>query len=310
MHFFLFLIAVVFTLPVNAEMKTAVLKLCVFKDGNPFTLTTEDSDKAKDLGFKKHKDSSFYIRKFRVLIDGLPFASFKPKGENCLTVYKISPGEHTVSLDLKSVSYTMLEPKKDYNKYFKAGLLYQAKINLIEGPAAKVVIKQSSNRASLYQALDKEPVKDCEKECRVPVGVPVFFMKKPEDEKVKCPVKYKLIVSNEREKKLKCYNDADIIKKLETFVAEKNIQCKVNLEYAFFKVYGEGCITTLESGESGIQYKLPEIKMLPLEKQKFNYFWRINSDKKNPYKFTGDRKGPEKTPAKDDLIEFFEERNL
>jgi len=310
MHFFLFLTVVLFTLSVSAEMKTAVLKLCVLKDGNPYLLTTEDSEKAKELGFKKFKDSSLYVRKFRVLVDGLPSTSFKPKGDNCLTVYKISPGEHTVSLDLKSVSYTTLQPEKNYEKHFKANLLYQAKIDLIEGPTAKVVINQSSNRVSLYQILDNEPVKDCEKECRVPVGVPLFFMKKAEDEKVKCPVKYELIVSDKREKKLKCYNNVDIVKKLETFVEEKSIQCKVNLEYAFFKVYGEGCITTLEAGEYGMQYKLPEIKMLPLEKQKFNYFWKINSDKKNPYKFTGDRKGPEKTPAKDDLIEFFEERNL
>jgi len=178
------------------------------------------------------------------------------------------------------------------------------------GPTAKVVINQSSNKIQLYQALDKEPVKNCEKECRIPIGIPIYFMKKAENEKVKCPIKYELIVGSKKERKLKCYSDENILRKLDIFVEEKSIQCKVNLEYAFFKVYGEGCITTLESSKDGISYKLPEIKMLPLEKQKFNYIWRINSEKKKPYKFTGDRKGPEKTPARSDLIEFFEERNL
>lgn len=273
-------------------------------------LTTDNEETAKERGFIKHKDSSIFIRKFRVLIDGVPFSFFKPKGENCLTVYKISPGEHTVSLDLKSVSYTALQPKKDYKKYFKANLLYQAKVDLVEGLTAKVVIHQKSNKVSLYQALDKAPVENCEKGCRVPVGVPIYFMKKAEDEKVKCPIKYELVVANEKEKKLKCYDDENIRKKLNIYIEEKNIQCKVNLEYAFFKVYGEGCITTMESDEHGINYKLPEIKMLPLEKQKFNYFWEINEKEKKTYKFTGDRKGPEKTPAKHDIIKFFEERNL
>ena len=310
MRFFLFAAVFFFALSVSAKMKTAVLKLCVFKDGKPFMLTTDDEYKAKDLGFKKHKDSSLFIRKFRVLIDGVPFSFFKPNGDNCLTVYKISPGEHTVSFDLKSVSYTTLQPESDYKKHFKADLLYRTKVNLIEGPTAKVVINQTTNKVSLYQALDKAPVKNCEKECSVPIGIPVYFMKKAEDEKVKCPVRYELVVENEKERKLKCYSDEIIKRKLNTFVEEKNIQCRVNLEYAYFKVYGEGCITTLESDKHGINYKLPEIKMLPLEKQKFNYFWKINNEKRKSYKFTGDRKGPEKTPAENDTIEFFEERNL
>lgn len=284
--------------------------MCVLKDGKPFQLTTDDEFKAKDLGFKKHKDSSLYIRKFRVLIDGVPTPFYKPKGENCLTIYKISPGEHTVTFDLKSVSYTTLQSEKDYQKYFKADLLYKNTVKLVEGPTAKVEINQKSNKVSLYQSLDKAPVKNCDKECNVPIGIPVYFMKKAEDEKVKCPIRYELIVANQREKTLKCYNDEKIKRRLNILVEEKNIMCKVNLEYAFYKVYGEGCIITPEAGKDGINYKLPEIKMLPLEKQKFNYFWKINSEKRKPYKFTGDRKGPEKTPAEGDTIEFYEERNL
>ncbi len=309
-RFFLFIFIFFFALSVSAKMKTSVLKLCVFKDGEPFMLATDDEFKAKDMGFTKHKDSALYIRKFRILIDGVPFSFYKPKGDNCLTVYKISPGEHTVAFDLKSVSYTTLQPEKEYKKHFKANLLYKTKVDLVEGPTARVVLKQSSNKVSLYQALDKAPVKDCDKECNVPIGIPVYFMKKAENEKVKCPVRYELIVADANEKKLKCYSDEKIKRQLTEFVEEKNIQCKVNLEYAYFKVYGEGCITTLEAGEDGIDYKRPEIKMLPLDKQKFNYFWKVNSGKKEPYKFTGDRKGPEKTPAEGDTIEFFEERNL
>jgi hypothetical protein len=291
-------------------MKTAVLKMCVFKDGKPFKMSVEDEFKAKDLGFKKQKDSGIYIRKFRILIDGVPFSFYKPNGGNCLTIYKIAPGDHTVSFDLKSVSYTTLQPEKNYERYFKADLLYKTKVNLVQGPTAKVVINQSSNKISLYQALDKAPVKDCEKGCDVPIGIPVYLMKKAEDEKVKCPIRYDLVVADEKEKNLKCYNDAKIIRQLNELVEEKNIMCKVNLEYAYFKVYGEGCITTPEAGKDGISFKLPEIKMLPLDKQKFNYFWQINSEKRKPYKFTGDRKGPERTPAQGDEIKFFEERNL
>jgi hypothetical protein len=291
--------------------KTSVLKLCAVKDGEPFILHTDDSSKAEELGFKKYKEGGLFIRNFRVLIDDIPSTYFKPfeKADNCITIFRINPGKKTVAVDFRSVSYTADETEPISVK-FKPGLLHSSQITVSKGPTATVKISQSSDRISLYQALDNKEIENCSSECEVPVGIPVYFMIKSYDEKVKCPIKFELITSSEKEKHLNCYNRTVINKMLDDFVENNKVMCRINVEYAFFKVFGEGCIVSPESDEEGLNYKTPEIKLLPLEKQKFQYFWQINSEEKKPYSFSGDRKGQERTPAEGDVIQLIEERNF
>jgi hypothetical protein len=291
--------------------KTSVLNLCAKKDGKPFILFTDDGAKAEELGFKKFKETRFFVRDFRVMVDNVPSNYFKPfeKDESCITVFRIPPGKKEIKLDFRSVSYTDIETQP-LTMTFKPDLLHSGTVNIVAGPKATVKITQISDRLSLYQALDNAEVKNCSSECSVPVGVPVYFMIKSQDEKVKCPVKFELIVEFEQERKLNCYNPDLITKMLEEFVEKNSVLCRVNVEYAFFKVYGEGCIVSLESDKDGLNYQTPEMKLLPLDKQKFKYFWKINSEEKKPYTFSGDRKGAERTPAEDDIIEIIEERNF
>lgn len=299
----------ILAMPLSAQQKTAVLKLCTTMNGAPFILSTDDEKAAVKLGFKKYKDTATFIRDFRILVDNEPNTYFKPMNENCITIYRIEPGKKSVTIDLKSLNYTILEAETSFTANFKSDLLYNATIEIVEGPTATVKISQYASNISLYQSLEHKEVPDCEKECSVPVGIPVYFMTKGTEEKVRCPVQFELIVNDARDSKLECYQGPAIKKMLEEHVTKNNIQCRINLEYAFFKVYGEGCIVTIEADRDGLNYEAPEIRLYPLEKQKFKYFWIINSEEKKPYNFSGDRKGPEKTPAENDIIEIIEERN-
>lgn len=294
---------------ISAQQKTSVLKLCTMMNGEPFQLYTENGTTAQKLGFKKYKETPNFIREFKVLVDNVPSAFFKPLSENCITVYKIEPGKRTITIDFKSASYTTIEIKTPFTANFKADMLYTGTAEVIEGPTATVKIEQHSNNITLYQALDNKEVQGCEKECKVPVGIPIYFMTRGTDEKVKCNVQFELIVNDETDRKLECYKSSAIQKMLMEHVEKSNIMCRINLEYAFFKVYGEGCIVSIEADKDGLNYEPPEIRLIPLEKQKFNYFLLINSGEKKPYTFSGDRKGSQKTPAEGELIEIIEERN-
>jgi hypothetical protein len=297
---------------VYAQKKTSVLKLCAKMDGEPFILFTDDSSKASSLGFKKYKDTNLFMRDFKIMVDNVHSAYFKPveKTGNCITIFRIEPGKKSVSLDFKSVSYTSIQTKEPATVNFKPDLLHNGNIEIVEGPTATLIINQSADSISAYQAMDNKEIKECSDKCQVPVGIPVYFMIKSQDEKIKCPTKFELIVDSEDERKLDCYDEKIIQKALADFVEKNNVLCHVNVEYAFFKVYGEGCLFSLEADKEGLRYQTPELKLLPLDKQKFKYFWKINSEEKKPYPFSGDRKGAERTPAEGDVIEIIEERNF
>lgn len=307
--FIIVFFSVFFTGSLSAQQKTAVLKLCTTMKGAPFILSTEDETAAQKLGFKKYKETSTFIRDFNIMIDNVKIAYFKPLSENCITVYKIEPGKKSVLIDFKSASYTSLEARAPFTVNFKSDLLYAANMEIVEGPTATVNISQYSSNVILYQSLENKEVPDCEKECKVPAGIPIYFMTKATDEKVKCPVQFELIVNYENDSKLECYKKSSIMKMLADHVEKNSIMCRINLEYAFFKIFGEGCILTIKADKEGLSYEAPEIRLYPLEKQKFKYFWKIDSGEKKPYNFSGDRKGPEKTPAEGELIEIIEERN-
>jgi hypothetical protein len=307
-----FTLVLFFATDIYAQKKTSVLKLCAKMNGEPFVLFTDDSSKGAATGFKKYKDTNLFMRDFKIMVDGVHSAYFKPveRTENCITIFRIEPGKRSVSLDFKSVLYTNIQTKEPVTVNFKPDLLHNGNIEIAEGPTATVIINQSGDSVTAYQAMDNQEIKGCSEKCQVPVGIPVYFMIKSQDEKIKCPTKFELIVDSEDEKKLSCYDEKIIQKALADFVEKNNVLCRVNVEYAFFKVYGEGCLFSLEADKEGLRYQTPELKLLPLDKQKFKYFWKINSEEKKPYPFSGDRKGAERTPAEGDVIEIIEERNF
>ena len=144
-----------FILLFSAELfaqKTSVLNLCAKKDGKPFILFTGDSTKAEELGFKKFKETRFFVRNFRVMIDNAPSNYFKPfeKDESCITVFRIPPGKKEIKLDFRSVSYTDIETQP-LTMTFKPDLLHSGTVNIVAGPKASVKITQISDRLSLYQ---------------------------------------------------------------------------------------------------------------------------------------------------------------
>jgi hypothetical protein len=304
------LIMLIFVFPLVGKDKTSVLKACFRYNGENFNISTEKEEEAEKAGFNKYRDSNRFMRKMKIFVNGTQTNFYKPIDDHCMTIYRIPTGKQEVSIELKSVAYTTLEIKQPYSTNFRTNRVHETFFEVIEGPVAKVKIIQQSNNVSVYQALDNKPVDNCEAECNVPVGIPVYFKLKSLDEKTKCPVQYELVVSSEKEKGLNCYSDSGIRLMLEKFVEKNNVECRVNLEYAFFRVFGEGCVVMMESDQEGLRPKSPEIKMIPLERQRYIYFWRINGAEKTPYIFTGDRKGQDKTPAEGDLIELIEERNL
>jgi len=301
---------ILFVLPLVGKDKTSVLKACFKYNGQNFQISTENEEEAEAMGFNKYRASNRFVRKMRILVNGSPTNFFNPVDENCVTIYRIPLGKQEITVDFKSVAYTPLEVQRPFTTNFRVNRVHDHTFEVTEGAVATVKIFQQTNNISVYQALDNQPVPNCEQECSVPVGVPVYFKMKSLDEKVKCPVQYELVVKTENEKKLKCYSDSKIRKMLDDYVGSNNVECRVGLEYAFFRVFGEGCIVMMEPDKDGLRPNPPELKQIPLERQRFIYFWRINGGEKTPYNFSGDRKGQDRTPAQGDLIELIEERNL
>ena len=199
-----------FALPIYSLFAApfAALELCVFSDGQDFQLSTKDSDEAEKQGFQKFKETETFMRVFQILVDGAENNSFRPldKKKNCVRSDKIQPGKHTVSINLKAGAYTTLEPVAPYVTTFKANLLHSGKINLAKGPVATVEIHQLGNKIALFQGITDQQVPDCEYSCEVPTGVPLYFVEKPSEEKELCRPTFQLVVENERDKNLGCYD--------------------------------------------------------------------------------------------------------
>ncbi len=289
----------------------AALELCAFSDGQEFQLSTKDSDEAEKSGFQQFKETETFIRSFRLLVDGRENNSFRPidKKKNCIRADKIPAGKHTVSLDLKSGAYTMMETVAPYVTTFKTGLLHSGKINIAKGPVATVEIHQLGNRIELYQAVTNQPVPDCEYSCEVPTGVPVYFIEKPLTEKVPCPPAFQLVLENERDKKLGCYDKKSIEAMLEKYIKDNNIMCEPEVEVAFFRVFGEGCIVSPAVDPEGIGILPPQIRTVPVQKSEAKYFIARYPKEKEPYVLNSEKKGTEIIPEKEEIIEFLEEKN-
>ena len=289
----------------------AALELCAFSEGTDFILSTKDSDEAEKSGFQQYKETEIFIRNFRLLVDGRENNSFRPidKKKNCIRADKIPAGKHTVSLDLKSGAYTMLETAAPYITTFKTGLLHSGKINIVKGSVATVEIHQLGTRIELYQAVTNEPVPNCEYSCEVPTGIPHYFVEKPLTEKVLCKPTFQLVLENERDKNLGCYDKKAIEAMLEKHVKDNNIMCEPEGEVAFFRVFGEGCVVTPAVDPEGIGVLPPQIRMIPVKKNDAQYFVARYPKEKEPYVLNGERKGTEIIPEKDEIIEFLEEKN-
>ena len=288
----------------------AALELCAFSDGQEFQLSTKDADEAEKSGFQQYKETETFIRSFRLLIDGAENNSFRPldKKKNCIRADKIPAGKHTVTLDLKSGAYTTLETEAPYVTTFKTGLLHSGKINLKKGAVATVEIHQLGTRIELYQAITNEPVPNCEYSCEVPTAIPHYFIEKAQTEKALCRPIFQLVLENERDKNLGCYDKKAITEMLEKHIKDNNIQCDPDVEVAFFRVFGEGCIVSPAVDPEGIGILPPQIRIIPSGSNAPQYFIARYPKEKEPYHFNGDKKGTEFIPEKEEIIEFFEEK--
>ena len=289
----------------------AALELCVFNDGQEFQLSTKDPDEAEKLGFQKFKETETFIRSFKLLIDGAENESYRPldKKKNCIRSDKIVPGKHTVSIDLKSGAYTTLEPVAPYVTTFKVNLLHSGKINVAKGPVATVEIHQLGNKIALFQTITGEQIPDCEYSCEVPTGIPVYFVEKPSEEKELCKPTFQLVLENERDKNLGCYDKKAITGMLEKHIKDNNIQCNPEVEVAFYRVFGEGCVVTPAVDPEGIGILPPQIRIVPPKSDDKKYFIARYPKEKEPYIFNSEKKGTEIVPEKEEIIEFFEEKN-
>ena len=289
----------------------SVLELCAFSDGQEFQLSTKDSDEAERSGFHQFKETDLFIRNFKLLIDGTEHESYKPieKKKNCIRVEKISGGKHTVSLNFKAVAYTTLETAAPYVTTFKVGLLHSGKINIVKGPVATVEIHQLGSRIVLYQGITDEQVTDCEYSCEVPTGVALYFIEKPSEEKELCRPTFQLVLENERDKNLGCYDKKSIEDMLSKHIKENNIQCNPEVEVAFYRVFGEGCVVAPAADPEGIGILPPQIRIVPAKSDGSKYFIARYPKEKEPYNFNSDKKGTEIVPEKEEIIEFFEEKN-
>jgi len=286
-----------------AKSDYAVLKVCFEKDGAPFLISTKDKKSAEKEGFQQVKETDLWMRRMKVSIDYEQAFSFKAVSDSCIAVSRIPPGSHTIAVDFKSVSYTPYVTVGAVTRKFKADLLFEATLKVEEGPTVPVEIRQNETRVLLYETIENHPVPDCERSCRIPVDIPVYFMARSEDEKVECPVDFELTVATAREKNLACYDASRITDMLKTFVRENNIKCRAHLEYAFFRVFGEGCLVTMEPDPSGLRPKDPEIRLVPLEKQKLRYYLQIGNGEKKLYTFSSsEKKGETFVPQKDQPI--------
>jgi len=293
----------------SAKSDYAVLKLCFEKDGSPFLISTKDKKVAEKEGFQQVKETDLWMRRMKVIMDYNQIFSFKAVSDSCIAISRIPPGSHTVTVDFKSAAYTSYVARGGVTKKFKADLLFDATVKVEEGPTIPVEIHQEDDRAVLYETIENQPVPGCEKNCRIPTEIPVYFMVRSEDEKRECPTHFEIVVANEREKKLNCYDPERITAMLKEFVRENNITCRVNLEYAFFRLYGEGCLVTMEPDPSGLRPKDPEIRLIPLDKQKLRYYLQIGNGEKRPYVFSpSDRKGQVIVPQEGQPIVLTEVR--
>jgi len=302
-----------FALPIHTAFAApyAALELCAFSDGQEFQLSTKNPDEAAQLGFQQFKETETFVRSFRLLVDGKENNFFKPidKKKNCIRADKIPAGRHTVSLDLKSGAYTMLETIAPYVANFKQGLLFSGKINVAKGAVATVEIHQQKHRIELYQAVTDQPVPDCEFSCEVPTGVPLYFIEKPTEDKEPCQPTFQLVVENERDKNLGCYDKKSIEDMLSKYIQENNIMCNPDAEVAFFRVFGEGCVVAPAVDPEGIGILPPHIRMVPVKKNEAQYFVARYPKEKEPYILDNEKKGPKIIPEKEEIIEFFEEKN-
>ena len=280
------------TLPFSSVLAApfAALELCVFNDGQEFQLSTKDSDEAEKSGFQKFKETEIFVRNFKVLVDGAENDSFRPldKKRNCVRSDKIQPGKHTVSINLKAGAYTMLEPVAPYVTTFKANLLHNGKINLAKGSVATVEIHQLGSKIALFQGITDE---------------------KPSEDKELCRPTFQLVLENERDKNLGCYDKKTIEEMLAKYIKENNVQCNPDVEVAFFRVFGEGCVVSPAVDPEGIGILPPQIRIVPSASNGSKYFVARYPKDKEPYNFNSDKKGTEIVPEKEEIIEFFEEKN-
>lgn len=288
--------------------KGAVLDLCAFYEGKEFQLSAANAAEAGKLGFVELPKSKGYVRKMKVLVDGEPHDFFKPlkKGVNCLRIDRIPAGRHTVSLDFKSVEYTALEVAAPHVAKFKDDLLYNGNIKVVKGATSKIDIQKFDDTISLYEGVTNGPVADCTDGCEIPAGIPVYFKGVVAETKT-CPLKFKIVFENEMEKQLDCYNAESIKNTLEKYIKENNIACDPESEYAYFRVFGEGCIISFESDPQTGSVLPPQIVPIPPEQRNTRYYIGSSVKERRIYTFNKEKVGDAIVPEKGETLHFIEE---
>ncbi|MBR4490700.1 hypothetical protein IKP13_08715, partial [bacterium] len=92
-------------------------------------------------------------------------------------------------------------------------------------------------------------------------------------------------------------------------IKENNIQFNPDVEVAFFRVFGEGCVVTPAVDPEGIGVLPPQIRIVPTAASNAKYFIARYPKEKEPYLLNSEKKGAEIVPEKEEIIEFFEEKN-
>ncbi|MCK5808470.1 hypothetical protein KAH37_05770 [bacterium] len=305
---FLFVIATfVAPLSLMAKQNGATVRLCFQKDDNPFTVATQSKKIAIEKGFIPYKDGYTYMMNMRVYVDGVPHTYVKPYNESCVSLFRIPSGKHTISASFRAVTYTTLRVTSSYTKKFRNGLLYEPTLEVTQGSMAHIVLKQISNKIQVYESLTNNPIPHCETSCDIPTSIPIYFKARDNSQKIPCPTDYLLTVKSEKEKNLPCYSDKEIQAYLHTYVKKENILCKPDIEKAYFRIFGEGCLISLESDRNGLNYLPPMMKIIPASERKFHYFLTLN-DAKKKYKFNEQKTGKKITPEMNQEIIFSEEK--
>lgn len=290
-----------------AQKKSAVVHLCFKMDEKPFLVATQDKTIAHKRGLVAYKDGMTYMMKMRVFVDGVPHPYVKPFNENCVSLFRIPTGKHTITASFRAVSYTPLSILTGYTKKFRPKLLYETTLEVIKTSTTHLTIKQISNRIQVHESITNNPIPNCATGCDIPIAIPIYFKERSGSQQIPCPADYTLTVKSEKERTLPCYAEESIREVLSAHIKEHKITCKPYMEKAHFKLFGEGCLILFESNRDGLDYQPPEKQLIPLAERKYHYFLSTDGTKKK-YKLNKEKSGENIIPGIDKKLIFTEEK--
>ena len=94
---------------------------------------------------------------------------------------------------------------------------------------------------------------------------------------------------------------------LEKYIKENNIACDPESEYAYFRVFGEGCIISFESDPQTGSVLPPQIVPIPPEQRNTRYYIGSSVKERRIYTFNKEKVGDAIVPEKGETLHFIEE---